>query len=90
MLGRRFLESVWRGLAWGVLEGLAGYVADGFGHGTECGRRLDPPHGACQGDPDELRFAYILREDEAQSEAVQCFEEEAVEAVLDVSFGGTD
>ena len=30
LLGGRFLESVWRGLVWRVLEGLVGYVADGF------------------------------------------------------------
>ena len=86
MLGGRFLESVWRGLARRILEGLVGYVADSLGHGAERGRRLDPSHGASQRDSDELRLSGIFRQDEPQSEAVQGFEEETVEAILDVGF----
>ena len=90
MLGGRFLESVRRGLARQVLEGLVGYVAYSLGHGAERGRRLDPSHGAGQRDSDELRLSGIFRQDEPQSEAVQGFEEEAIEDILDVCFGRAD
>ena len=75
---------------WRVLEGLVGYVTDSFWHGTARGRRLDPSHGADQRNSDKLWFTLVFQKDEAQPEAVQGFEEEAVEAILDVSFGSAD
>ena len=79
-----------RSIARRVFEGLVGDVTDCLGHGAEGGRRLDPAHGACEGDADELWFSCVLRQDETQPEAVQSFEEQAVEAVLDVGLGGSD
>ena len=69
-----------------VLESLIGEVAHCLGHGAERGRRLDPSHRASHGDTYELRLVLVLGQHQSQAQAVQGAKEEAIEAVLDVSF----
>ena len=64
-------------------------VAHRFGHGAKCGRRLDPAHRAGHGYAHELGLSFILREDKCKPETIEGSEEEAVKAVLDVSFSST-
>ena len=50
---------------------------------------MDPAHHAGHGYAYELWLPFIFREDQCKPEAIKDSEEEAVEAVLDVSFGST-
>ena len=65
-------------------ELFVGFISDGFRHDTETWRGLDPSHGGRHGDSDELFFAFVARQDDAQSRTVVGVEEHAVVSVLDV------
>ena len=51
---------------------------------------LDPAHGTCHGDANELRLVAAARQDHAQPETVQGVQGEAVEAILEVMFGSSN
>ena len=61
-------------------------VAHRFGHGAECGRRLDPAHRAGHRYANKLGLSMVFRQDKCKPKAIEGSEEEAVEPVLDVSF----
>ena len=61
-----------------------------FGHDAEGRRRLGPSHRARHGDGDELRFPFVLGQDDGQAWAVGRLEEHAVEPIFDIVFGQID
>ena len=81
---------MWRGVERVCLEAGIRVVADGFGHGRECWRRLPPAHGAREGDADELGFAFELGQQQSEAETVVRIEGHLVEAVLEVMLASAD
>lgn len=71
-------------------EVAVGEVGDCFGHDAECRRGLPPAHRARHRDGHELRFSFVLGEDDGEARTVGGLEEHAVEPVLDVVLGEVD
>jgi hypothetical protein len=83
-------EAVWFCVEWVGLEPGVGHITDGFRHGGESRRRLDPAHGACQRDPDHLGLSFEFGQQQSESETVVRVEGHLVEAILEVVLATAD
>ena len=75
---------------WRRAHGVVSNITNRLRHGTESWRGLDPSPGASKRDADKLRLIIITRKDDGRSQTVLGIQEEAIEPILDASFGDAD